>query len=876
MKKRLNWILIFLLIIFFIPSVLFAGANKILVIPFNLNSDRDILDLQPKIKETLEKRFEQAGAVIINSEKITPDIIAPAEARNIGLEAKADYVVSGGVIWLGDRFSIDAKLVEVFSNNEPQVFFADGQNASNFFGVIEDIGEKITIKLFKQEKVAGISVSGNKRIEAAAILNKVSSRKGDAFSKKKISADIQSIYKMGYFEDVTVKLEESDKGKKVIFNIVEKSVITAIKISGNEVYDDEEINENLSIKTGNTLNVLDLQTSIGRIEDFYKSKNYHNVKVNYKIGETQNDKTNIEFIISEGRKIRIKSIKIIGNTVYSEKKLKKFMKTDEAGFLSWLTSSGELKMQDIDQDAAVIEAFYQNNGYIFAKVGEPVVSYKEDGIYVNINISEGDRFKVGNIELTGDIIKKKELEKSIKIKKEEYFNKEILREDILLLTDIYSDKGYAYANIVPITNEDKANKTIDVKYNINKGPQVYFDRIEISGNTETRDKVIRRELEVKEKELYSGTSIKESVGNLNRLDFFENVQIDPVEGDSPDTMGLSVNVTEKPTGSFSFGGGYSSLDKLYGVASVTQRNFLGKGQEISLKINTGSSTTRYDFSFTEPWMFDIPLSGRLGLFNWETDYDSYDKVDRGVEFEFGYPIFENTRAYFSYLFEDIEISNIEDDATDSIKDMTGSNIESSVTVGLRYDSRNRRFNATSGSAHGISIQYAGVGADDIAFTKVRAKTSWYYPLFLKITGVIHGKCGYVTANSDGLLPTYERFYLGGINSLRGFYWEDLSPKAVNENGITSYKGGNKFVQLNLEAVFPIFEKAGMAGVVFFDTGNVYDDEQDIELSSLRESVGGGIRWLSPLGPIRIEYGHILDKQEGESGGRWEFTIGSAF
>jgi len=275
-------------------------------------------------------------------------------------------------------------------------------------------------------------------------------------------------------------------------------------------------------------------------------------------------------------------------------------------------------------------------------------------------------------------------------------------------------------------------------------------------------------------------------------------------------------------------------------------------------------------------MFDIPLSGRLGLFNWETDYDSYDKVDKGAEFEFGYPVFENTRAYFSYLFEDIEISNPEGDATDSIKDMLGSNIESSVTVGLRYDSRNRRFNPTEGSTHGVSVQYAGIGANDIAFTKVRAETSWYYPLFLKITGVIHGKCGYVTENSDGFLPTYERFYLGGINSLRGFYWEDLSPTEENKNGVISYKGGNKFVQLNLEAVFPIFEKAGMAGVVFFDTGDVYDDNENVELSSLRESVGGGIRWLSPLGPIRIEYGHILDKKEGETGGRWEFTMGSAF
>ncbi|MBW1615182.1 MAG: outer membrane protein assembly factor BamA [Deltaproteobacteria bacterium] len=848
-----------------------------MVIPFSLNSDRDISELQPKIKETLEKRFEQAGAVIISGQNMPLDVIDAAQAREIGLKAKADYIVSGGVIWLGDRFSVDAKLIETFSNNEPQVFFADGQNAGAFFGAIEDIGENITIKLFKREKIAEISVSGNKRIEAAAILNKVSSKKGDAFSEKRISSEIQSIYKMGYFEDVTVQLEESAKGKKVIFNIVEKPVIAAITISGNEVYDDDEINENLSVKTGSILNILDLQTSAGRIEDFYKSENYHNVKASYKIGETQNDKANVEFIINEGNKIRIKDIKITGNTVYSEKKLKKLMKTNEEGFLSWLTSSGELKMQNLEQDAALIEAFYQTKGYVFAKVGEPIVSYKEDGIYIAINIIEGERFKVGNIELTGDVIKKEELEKSIKIKKEEYFNKEILREDILLLTDLYSDEGYAHANIVPLTNENAADKTIDVKYNVTKGPQVYFDRIEITGNTRTRDKVIRRELEVREKELYSGSDIKKSVGKLNRLDFFESVQVNPIEGDGQDTMGLAVNVTEKPTGNFSFGGGYSSLDKLYGVASVTQRNFLGKGQEISLKINTGSSTTRYDFSFTEPWMFDIPLSGRLGLFNWETDYDSYDKVDRGIEFEFGYPILKNTRAYFSYLFEDIEISNVEDDATESIRDMEdeGSNVESSVTLGLRYDSRNRRFNPTKGSTHGISVQYAGVGADDIAFTKVRGETSWYYPLFFKITGVIHGKFGYVTENSDGLLPTYERFYLGGINSLRGFYWEDLSP-SYTENGVKVYKGGNKFVQLNLEAVFPIFEKAGMSGVVFFDTGNVYDDNEDIELSSLRESIGGGIRWISPLGPIRVEYGHILDKEEGEGGGRWEFTIGSAF
>ncbi len=868
---------------FLLPNVAYSQRSvSIVILPFEIYSQEDFLYLKAEIPDVIKKHLKQDGANVIALESISglPDYLGEETAagidaiRNIGETNGADYVVWGSFTWIGEKFSLDAKMIESFGQSPPKIFYVEGKGIENLLGSVKELSGDLGAKLFKREKIAEILVAGNNRIEADAIKKNIETALGDVFLAKNLAADLKSIFSMGYFDDVKIEADDGPKGKIITIRVKEKPTIRVIRITGNKVFDDEEIMENLNLKTGSILNIFKVRSNIERIEELYKNKNYHNVKVTYNIHELEHNQADLEFVVKEGEKVRIKRIIFEGNKKYSGKKLKGMMKSSEKGFFSWLTSSGELNKEDLSQDVAKLAAFYHNNGYIQTRVGEPHIEYKDNWIDITIKIFEGPQFMVGNVDIAGDIIlSKEELKKNLKIVREKFYNREVVRNDVLVLTDVYSDEGYAYAEIFPRIEENLDKLQVNITYSIDKGKQVYFEKIIISGNTKTRDKVIRRELKVYEQELYSGRRLKQGVRNLYRLDYFEDIKINTSKGSSDDMMILNVNVTEKPTGMLSFGGGYSNVENFFVMASIAQNNLFGRGQILQLKAQLGGKTTRYTLSFTEPWLFDIPLSAGVDLYDWQTDYDTYDKDSKGGGFRLSYPVFDFTRAYLSYAFDLSDIKNIdEEEASDLVKESKGENTKSSVSAALRYDSRDRIFNPTEGSQHSISVQYAGIGGD-IGFTKYLAETGWYFPLFKGTVGFLHAKTGYVNKHSGKKLFDYDRFYLGGMNSLRGFDWRDIS--SIDENG--EKIGGNKFVQFNVEYLIPLIKKAGIVGVIFYDTGNVYDNDENIDLGNLRKSAGYGFRWYSPLGPIRIENGYILDPKEGENrGGRWEFTMGTAF
>jgi outer membrane protein insertion porin family len=465
-----------------------------------------------------------------------------------------------------------------------------------------------------------------------------------------------------------------------------------------------------------------------------------------------------------------------------------------------------------------------------ARVGEPQVKFVGDEIEITIKIDEGSQFKVGQVELTGDLlIPKEELLPSLKITQEEFFNRETLRNDVLKLTDLYSNEGYAYADVAPKVNEDPEKLIVEITFDIQKGKQVYFEEIIISGNTKTRDKVIRRALRVYEQERFSSQRLKRSIRNLYRLDFFEDIKVDTSKGSADDKMVLKIDVTEKSTGAFSFGAGYGNVEQLYGVISIAERNLFGRGQKLELKGTLGSKTQNINLSFTEPYIYDIPLSGTINFYNWKYNYDAYEKDSFGTGLTLSYPLLDFTRGSISYIYDLANISNISSDAPQSIKDLKGENVKSSVTSSLRFDSRNDSFVPTQGSSHSFSLEFAGLGGD-IGFMKYIGETAWYFPLFWEFVLAPHAKGGYVNKTRTKKLPDYEKFY-------------------------------------------------GVFGGLFFDTGRVYGDNESIELdpSDLRQSAGLGLRWMSPMGPVRLEYGFILDKEDSDHGiGNWEFSMASAF
>jgi len=854
-----------------------AGSEtraKVTIIPFRINAQAQYAYLQKEIVQVIQDRLSQEGVEVVSEKGLAgADTAATTKAvRNLAVQNGSTHAVWGSLTQAGQRFSIDARLMETITENPPKVLAVEGEKIENLLGAVKKLTDDLMLHIFKQAKVMNVSVSGNKRIESDAISKVIQIKAGDAYSVRSLSEDLNRIYQMGYFEDVRVEAEESAGGKAIVFKVQEKPTIRKVRFKGNTIYNEKELLENLDIRSGSILNIFKVKSNLKKIETLYKKKNYHNAQVSYQIEDLKNNQADLEFVISEGNKLRIQTIAFEGNTVFDAKALKKIMSTSEKGFFSFITSSGDLDSDKLSQDKEALTAFYQNHGYLHARVSDPETKYVQDGIEVTFKISEGPRYKVGAVTVSGDVEDEGALKIKLALIKEAYFSRETVRKDVLTLMDLYTDQGYANADISTKIDEKADTHVVGIDYHIRKGPQISFEKILISGNRKTRDKVIRRELRVYEQELFSGKRLKRSIRNLYRLDYFEDVKVQTVKGSAEDRMVLKIDVKEKSTGMFSIGAGYSSEDDLFFMGEITQRNLFGRGQVLSLQAHVGGTSDRYNLSFTEPWLFDIPLSARMDVYRWIKDYDTYDKDATGGGLRFGYPVWSDyLRFLIGYAYEVSTIEDIQEDAPPGIKEFEGTNTQSSVSTELRWDSRNRIFNPTEGSEHSISVEYAGFGGD-IAFTKYIGQTGWYFPVYKGTVGFLHAKAGYVRENSEGRLPDWERFYLGGISSLRGFKWRTVSP--TDENGIKI--GGDKFVQFNAEYLVPLFPDMGIYGVAFFDTGNAYNNDENIDLSNMRESAGLGFRWFSPVGPIRLEYGLVLDRLEGESSGRWEFSMSTGF
>jgi outer membrane protein insertion porin family len=873
---RLAWL--FLGMVF--GAVINASAQptvSVIIMPFAVHARPEMAYLKDEIPEAMRQQFAEDGA---NARVLDAETAAlwskagetEADLARLAIQIGADYVVGGSLTWIGQDYSLDARLLPSAGDRPARMFTAVGKGVETMPGAVKRLARDMGLAVFRRDRIADVVIEGNQRIETDAIRRMIKTKAGDVLVAKNAAEDLKAVYGMGYFDDVQIQSERQAEGVKLVFKVTEKPTVRSILLKGNVVFDEDELKKSLTLKKGSILNVHTVRNDVRRIEDMYKEKNYHNVKVDFKLIPQRNNQADVEYVIDEGSKILIKKILFTGNSAYSAGKLKEEITTSEKNILSWFTSAGDLNQDILNQDSSKLAAFYHNNGYVRARVGEPQVEFEEDGIVVTFKISEGPRFKLGQVDFSGDLIlPKDELMKKLKMTKDPFYNREALRADVLALTDLYSDEGYAYVDISPKVDQDNEKLLANITFQIDKGRQVSFERIQISGNTKTRDKVIRRELRVYEEELYSGVRLKRGIRNLNRLDYFENVKVDTAKGSADDKMKMDVEVKEKNTGAFTFGAGYGSVEKAFVTASIAERNLFGRGQTLGLRGQVGSKTQKYVLSFTEPWLFDIPLSAGAELYKWEYEFDEYDKDSIGGKLKFGYPLYDFVRGYLTYTYDVTEIRNVEDTAAESIKRDEGRHDKSSITPMVKYDSRDSIFNAKEGSVHSIEYEFAGVGGD-VGFNKVVGDTGWYFPLFWKMVGVAHGRAGYVKKIPNWDLPDYEKFYLGGINSIRGADRDDLAPK---EDG--SPVGGEKFVQGNFEIKIPLVQEAGVFGILFLDTGAVWKTDESWEFKRMRETAGPEIRWLSPIGPIRLAYGWYLDSEKDDkSSGGFEFSMASAF
>ncbi len=793
--------------------------------------------------------------------------------EKIAQETAFQNIVVGSITAIGKQLSIDIQVFDAATPEKPQFFFRNINSLSNLQEGIDNIVLDVLAYTQRTYRIASITPKGNVRIDSGAILQKISSTVGGAYNQQTLRKDLKAIYAMGYFNNVEINVTDSPQGKNIVFLVEEKPVIATVTFTGTDELDEKDVKEAANIKAHFTFNPLQVEAAKKAILDLYASKGFYNTKVKTDISYPTDAGAEISFIIEEGHKNYIKKISFEGNSTFTDKELLDEIETNEKTLLSWLNASGLLEMDKVNQDIGRLMSFYQNHGFLEARVAEPKIEQKGKWLYLTFFIEEGPRFKVGTVELSGDLIKDKtDLLQLIHIRDHTYLNRSIVRQDMMALTDYYAEQGYAFTNVRPAMTKSPSGKRLDINYVIEKGELVYINRITIQGNDRTRDNVIRRELRITEGGIFNSKALRESNQALQRLQYFEEVTITPVPTMDPSRMNIVIQVKERGTGTFSIGAGYSSVDNLILMGSISENNFLGRGDKLSLSANVSGSSSRYNLAYTNPRLNDSELSWGIDLFNTEREYDDYTKDSKGGGLRIGAPIWEKWRLYGNYSYTDTDLTDIDANASYIIRNSASIHVTSALKLSLVRDTRNKGFATTEGSRHQLSIKYGGgpLGGD-AEFTKYEASTSWYWPLIWKTTFHFKAAAGQVTANKTGKLPVYERFYLGGIRTIRGFDYGDVSPiDAATGDRI----GGEKMWYTNFEIIFPLLEDQGIQGLVFFDAGQSFDG--DWEFDDHKTAAGVGIRWLSPMGPISIIWGRNLDPLPDEDSSVIDFSIGGTF
>lgn len=744
-------------------------------------------------------------------------------------------------------------------------------------------------------KIEKIVIKGNKKIEADAIRNKLVSKEGAPYSEDTIHSDISELFALGFFYNVEVDRTDGP-GITLTYTVTEKPSIAEIAYEGNDEIGDDELKEQAGIKPYEILNFQKIREATEKMEKLYEDKGYFLARVNHKIVPAEGDNVKLIFDIKENDKVRVKRISFIGNKHLGVTKLKDAMFTKEGGFFSFLSGSGAYKQEAFDRDVQMLNILYFNEGYVQAKIDRPQVYVTPDkkAIFISIRIEEGEQFKVGAVDFTGDLLfPREELFEKIQIEEQEIFRYQILQEDLKALQAMYGDLGYAYANPIPKTRIREQDREVDITFDIDKGHKVYLGQINTIGNSKTRDKVIRRELRIVEGELYNETRKRESLENVKRLGFFEEVNFNTkAPKGHPEIMDIDIVVKERNTGTIQVGAGYSNFNGFVFNGQVSQINFLGRGQRLNVSIDLSKRQSLYKAGFTEPYFMDTEWLVGGEVYRSQRLLTEYTETKTGGDIRIGHPLAPYLDGSIRYKLDktELEVDEVSGDP-DLFPVETANGTTSSIIFGLEYDKRDDRFAPTKGVFTSVSLEYAGIGGDK-NYTKGYGTFRYYRRLFWDVVWRNNLTYGFISSNDGKAPPFNELFLLGGANSLRGFSWftvgkrkrsqktvdilagSGMSADEIEKKAMRPF-GGTQQMIYNLEFQFPLINEAGIKGVVFYDVGEA---EDTLDPSLLRQNVGFGFRWFSPIGPLRFEWGFPLQRRPeyDEEPVNFEFAIGAPF
>ena len=817
--------------------------------------------------------------------------------------------------------------------------------------------------------VTAIEFEGLDHIDEFVVRSSMLLSEGDVVDPLKIRKSIQSIYGTGYFQDIRVEgfrqsTENESTGVRLLFTIKEKPVIRSVTLKGNKKLDDEALLEDLTIEASDIINYSKIQKNIQRMRDAYIEKGYYLVEIKPEVNEISDDAVELVFNIVENRKVLVSTIDFTGNENIRSSKLRRFIQTRQAGLLPFM-GGGSFSEPTLDADAQILRSVFMEEGFVDAKISPPrtYLSLDKKTISVSFDIEEGAQYKIGKVKVRGDFVDEEGLTKTAmrqiidgetakdiserwqKVQKGldeknpeppegwesskfgaldfrashpplvtgDTFKLSTLQLTMQEITNLYGDQGYAFVNVVPVTDTDPESGVVDITFDIQKGNKVRIGRIDITGNDPTFDKVVRREIPINEGDLYTGTGIEESRQRLQRLGFFETVDITtPRSKEDPNELRMNVEVAEQPTGSFSVGMGFSNLENFVFTANISKNNFLGLGYLMSFSANVSSARQQGNLQVFDPYFLDSRWTLRVNGYSLSQQFIE-DEYQRGGSLAVGRYLDrrDDWRLEFDYTFEDTGLNSIDAYKARVLGGQLYRNgLTSTGGISLLVDKRNNRINATQGIYAVASANLSGgfrtnedevlsVFGGEFNFLETRFNIRAYQPLVEsgRLIFRYNGTLGALHSTDGSIIPYIHRYRAGGINSIRGYGWFTLGPSLRAQGYLPSNQsafvgsddpaasdarlvvGGTQTWINNVEIEIPIIPAAGIRAVTFFDAGNAFGDpwgNGSINFADLRMAYGAGVRWLSPMGPLRFEWGFPIAPYEDERKMVFDFSMGSLF
>ena len=737
-------------------------------------------------------------------------------------------------------------------------------------------------------KVTATEIRGNKRIELPAIAGRLTLKPGDSYTPENVRGQIKILYETGFFEDVQVETEPGAGGVALAFLVREKPFITEIVFDGNQELSDDKLKEKITIKSQAFLDQLQAKESAEKIRLAYQEDGYFECHVIPIVQTLDEDRKRLTFFVKEGSKARIKKVDFVGLFAATKDELFKVMATREwvpwhgpfsqMKLPSFLSDAGVLKREEMNNDAERIKEILLNKGYLNIQIGLPTVELSEDKKWfvVTYLVMEGEPFTVAEVGFRGNtVFEDSELRQGLKIKDGEIFQRQKIRDEITRLNDLYGSKGYSFAEASPSVTPNPEDQTATITLTITEGEMMRIRQININGNDKTKDNVLRREIRVDEQDVIDTPALKRTFQRLNNLNFFETVEILPAQV-GPDKVDLNVRVKEKPTGQFSLGGGYSTLDKMVAIADITEGNLGGNGWMGRIRGQLGQQRTMGLVTFRNPYLNDSLTSMQLDVYRTMTNYMTYFEKKSGASITFARWLSEYATGSVSLFAEQMNFSDPQEGICPDVFPMVCRQLGSQTTTGFRTslarDTRDYYLDPRTGWRASVGFDlgtpYLG-GSND--FYKYTLDVIKYTPLPYDTRFSIHARYGAAEPINGKAIPLTERYFVGGINTMRGFVFGQAGPVTTGRTML----GATKELIFNNDFIFTISSEAKLNGVIFFDYGKGFDDNESVSFK-LRKTAGIEGRWISPFGPLRAAYGLNLSPREGEREGVFEFTMGSLF